>query len=65
LVQGESGYRPVTPVEGNNDIDASLNKLNVFFGNTSNDLEIAIACSMFGWDIPAAAELSERGELSE
>ena len=60
VVQGESGYRPVTPVEGNNDIEKSLLKLNAFFNNTSKDLEIAISCSMFGWDIPYANELSKR-----
>ena len=65
LVQGQSGYEPVTPVEGNNDIEKSLLSLNAFFDNTSKDLEIALACSMFGWDIPFANELSERGDLSE
>ena len=58
ISEGELGYCPASPVEGNNDIDTSLSKLNAFFGNTSGDLEIAIACSMFGWDIPMASDLS-------
>lgn len=58
LVEGEVGHRPVT-VEGNNDIDASLSKYNAFYNNTPKDLEIAIVCSMYGWDIPVANELSK------
>ena len=65
LVEGEIGHNPLDLIEGIHNFDASLNALNAFFGNTPRDLEIALACSMFGWDIPFANELSERGDLSE
>jgi len=58
LVEGELGYRPVKPVILC-DIDTKLNTLNAFYNNTPKDLTIALSCSMFGWDIPFANELSK------
>ena len=65
LIQGESGYYPISisgipaPRCGENaDADTKLAALNGLFKNTAEDLEIAIACSMFGWHIPLAENLS-------
>lgn len=60
LTQGESGYYPVV-VGGDNREAATDEKLaatNAIFNNTAKDIEIALACSMFGWDIPIASDLS-------
>ena len=66
LVEGELGYRPVPTIWPNVnsrnclcDIDTKLNTLNAFYNNTPKDLTIALSCSMFGWDIPFANELSK------
>ena len=64
LVEGEIGHHPLGLIEGIHNFDANLDYLNDYFGNTANDLEIAMTCSMFGWDISAADELSERGDLN-
>ena len=53
--QGESGYIPA-PYVGE-----AKDKMNAAHGNNERDLEIAVNCSMFGWDIPMAAELSPWG----
>ena len=62
LVEGEVGHRPVTPGILC-DIDTKLSALNAFYNNTPKDLEIAIVCSMYGWDIPVANELSKEVRL--
>ena len=58
--EGQSGYSPVV-VGGDNSTAATDEKLaatNALFNNTDKDIEIAIACSMYGWDIPMADDLS-------
>jgi len=58
--EGEAGYSPVI-VGGDNSTAATDEKLaatNALFNNTEKDIEIALACSMFGWDIPMASDLS-------
>ena len=41
-------------------IDEQLAANNALFNNTEKDIEIAIACSMFGWDIPMASDFSQQ-----
>ena len=38
--------------------DDTIASLNGLAGNTDADVEIALTCSMFGWDIPMAGDLS-------
>jgi len=60
MIEGKLGYFPVT-VGGDNRTAATDEKLaatNALFNNTDKDIEIAIGCSMFGWDIPMADDLS-------
>ncbi len=54
ISQNESGYRIVTPVAHNQDTDTAIDMLNAFYNNTPRDIEIALACSMFGWNTPIA-----------
>ena len=64
LTQGESGFYPVV-IGGDNSpsiTDEKLAATNAIFNNTAKDIEIALACSMFGWDIPMAGELSTWNE---
>ena len=63
ISQGESGYRHVTPSDSlthKQDADTAMDMLNAFYNNTPRVLEIAVACSMFGWDIPLAGQLSKK-----
>lgn len=53
---GETGYYPLTDGAVS---DALLDRLNESEGNTDKDVEIAVAASMFGWDVPAVADISE------
>mgnify|MGYP003114476965 len=53
------GYSSI-PYSMDDDTIASLNGLA---GNTDADVKIALACSMLGWDIPMAGELSTWTEL--
>ena len=60
IIQGEKGYYPIS-IDGNHsdtDIDSKMDTLNEFMGNTPEDLEAAIGCSMFGWHIPLAKTIS-------
>ena len=50
--QGEKGYIPAPYSE------EAQSKMNEAHGNSEADLEIAVSCSMFGWDIPKVQELS-------
>ena len=50
--KGVQGYIPFPCTDRRAEL---VNKAN---GNNIDDLDIAVACSMFGWDIPAADELS-------
>lgn len=43
--QGESGYIPY-PCS-----DDAQKQMNEAHGNSASDLEAAVTCSMFGWDI--------------
>ncbi len=52
IVQGQSGYHEFDIAPKTRD------SLNAAACNNERDLEIAIACSMFGWSIPMASELS-------
>jgi hypothetical protein len=54
IVYDVEGYVPM-PCPMDDDTIASLNDLA---GNTDADVEIALACSMFGWHIPMAEDLS-------
>tara|TARA_R110002074_G_scaffold379433_3_gene557682 strand:+ start:369 stop:782 length:414 start_codon:yes stop_codon:yes gene_type:complete len=60
LVQGEIGYSPITldPDYSSQTIKDKLLKSNKVYGNTERDVEIALQCSMFGWDILAAKNLT-------
>ena len=60
IIQGESGFYPAT-IGGDNSpeaTDAKLAAANAIFNNTEADIEAALTCSMFGWDIPAANNIS-------
>ncbi len=50
--KGETGYYKFPCSKDAQD------RLNAVNNNTDTDLEIAVQCSMFGWDIPKAQELS-------
>ena len=60
LVQGEIGYSPITldPDYSPQTIKEKLLESNKVYGNTERDVEIAFECSMFGWDIPVAKNLT-------
>ena len=60
ISQGESGYRDVTLLAHKQNADKAMDMLNAFYKNTPRDIEIALACSMFGWDIPLAGQLSKK-----
>ena len=36
-----------------------MDMLNAFYKNTPRDIEIALACSMFGWDTPIAKHFDQ------
>ena len=60
LVQDERGYFPITldPDYSSQTIKDKLLKSNKVYGNTERDVAIALECSMFGWDIPLAKNLT-------
>ena len=60
VIQGKLGFYPV-PICGDDSpeaVDARLAGANAIFENTPKDVQIAVGCSMFGWDTPLAADLS-------
>lgn len=58
VIQGKLGFYPLPGIGAPEAVDARLADANAIFGNTPRDFEIAVGCSMFGWDTPLAADLS-------
>lgn len=60
VIQGEMGFYPLQFAgdDSPESVDEKLDRLNWIFGNTPEDVQIAIGCSMFGWDTPLAEDLS-------
>jgi hypothetical protein len=44
--------------------DGTIKAANALNNNTPEDIKIALACSMFGWDIPKASDLSPKPKTS-
>ena len=54
MIEGELGYVVLPNIQPDKTIETG----NALYGNTIEDVQIAIGCSMFGWDIPMADKLS-------
>ena len=53
ITHGESGYQPIAAD------DAFIQHMNEIVNhNTPKDFQIAVGCSMYGWDTPLAESLS-------
>ena len=53
IIEGEQGYNKVSHVSHVTPAQV-VQRMNEFNHNSAEDVEVAVTCSMFGWDIPAA-----------
>lgn len=55
IIKGRLGYGDLIGWS-----DDGIKAANAMNNNTPEDIEIALACSMFGWDVPKASDLSSK-----